>query len=67
MGWGEQDKVDTSLIIAESRVPQPTARARGLHHQEEKFGACKGYVQRIVMVVWKPLKRNGWRSILILT
>jgi hypothetical protein len=34
MGRGERDKVDTSLIVTEPRVPRPTARARGFDHQE---------------------------------
>jgi hypothetical protein len=34
MERGERDKVDTSLIVTEPRVPRPTSRARGLDHQE---------------------------------
>jgi hypothetical protein len=34
MGWGEHNKVDTSLIVTEPHVPRPTACAQGLDLQE---------------------------------
>ena len=34
MGRGERDPVDPSLIIAQPRVPRPTARAQGLDNRE---------------------------------
>jgi hypothetical protein len=38
MAKRERDKVDTSLIIAESRISRPTKRAQGLDLYTENSG-----------------------------